>query len=267
MDNRYIGVFDSGLGGLSAVKEIMEILPNENVIYFGDTGRVPYGTRAKDTILKYVQSDINFLLNFDIKAIVVACGTASAVAVPELKDKYDIPIIDVLSPTVKKAADMTKNGKICVLGTSGTINSGKFSSSLLEIDSKFEIVSKACPMFVPLVENGYINSEITSAIANEYLQEAKSVGVDTIILGCTHFPLISNTISDIMGEGVSLINPGKAVAEYLKDYLTNNNMLANTKAKYEFYVSDRPQGFAKLGSMFLNREITESIEQVDIEKF
>ncbi len=268
MDNRSIGVFDSGLGGLTCVKEIMRLLPNENVIYFGDTGRVPYGTRSAETITKYSIGDVNFLKTFDIKAVVIACGTVSSIAMDVLKEKFDLPIIGVVEPATDAAVKATNNKKIGIIGTSGTISSGKYAKRISSLMPDASVVQTPCPLFVPLVENGYINHPATKMIAEEYLTEIKSSSVDTLIMGCTHYPLIRPLISDIMGETVSLIDPGFETAAYLKNFLSENNLAAEGRAgSCSFYVSDKVESFEKLGGMFLGREITGHVKTVDIEKY
>ena len=187
MDNRAIGIFDSGLGGLTCVREVMNIMPNEDIIYFGDTGRVPYGTRSSATIVKYVRQDINFLRKFNIKFIIIACGTASSAALPHITTEYDTDIIGVVEPASRAAAAATRNKRVGVLGTQGTINSNKYKDRIYAIDPGIEVVSKACPMFVPVVENGYADSEIATILAREYLKPLIEAEVDTIILGCTLF--------------------------------------------------------------------------------
>ncbi len=268
MDNRAIGVFDSGLGGLTCVKEIMELLPNEEVIYFGDTGRVPYGTRSPETIIKYVESDINFLKTFNIKMIVIACGTASSIALETVKRRFDIPIIGVVDPAVK-AALATGKDSIGVIGTPGTINSGKYLQKIKQLKPQTLVTSVACPLFVPLVENGYIKHKATYLIAEEYLRVLKSAKADTVILGCTHYPLLKDVISQVMGMGVKLIDPGYETAFEVKDYLTKNDMLNEMKhdKPYRFYVSDSVEGFERLGGKFLQKEITGLVERIDIEKY
>lgn len=268
-DNRPIGVFDSGLGGLTAVKELINILPCENIIYFGDTGRVPYGTRSNDTIKKYVRQDIRFLLTHGVKAIVAACGTASSVALPHLIDEFDVPLIGVLESVCQAAAQATKNGKIGVLGTSGTVQSGAYTKGICEINPKHQVFEKACPMFVPLVENGYIESEATYIIAKEYLAPLIEEQVDTIILGCTHYPLLTKVITDIVGNDVAIINAGFETARYTKDTLLKKNLLANNsnKGTCQYFVSDDAQKFVFLGGMFLEKELPEEVKQIDIESF
>lgn len=179
MDNKCIGVFDSGLGGLTAVKQIINELPKEDIIYFGDTGRVPYGSRSKETLLKYTRGDIRFLNTFDVKIIVIACGTASSAALPAIKDEFDVPIIGVIDAAVYAAVRATKNKKIGIIGTAGTIKSGEYEKQIKAYDSEMQTFAKACPMFVPLVENGYFDTEVTRIIVAEYLEEIRNQGVDT----------------------------------------------------------------------------------------
>ncbi len=268
-DNRAIGVFDSGLGGLTAVKEFMEIMPNESIIYFGDTGRVPYGTRSNETIVKYVRQDIKFLLTHQVKAIVAACGTASSVALEQLKNEFDIPLIGVLEPVCQVAVTKTKNKRIGVLGTPGTINSGSYKKGIQALLPDALVFQKACPMFVPLVENGYIESEATYIIAREYLEELIKQEVDTIILGCTHYPLLEKVITDIAGKDVSIINAGFETALFTKELLTKNQMLSEETQVgcNHYFVSDDIEKFSHLGGMFLGRPIESNVEKIDIETY
>lgn len=269
MNNKSIGVFDSGLGGLTAVKQIMNELPNENIIYFGDTGRVPYGTRSRETILKYTRGDIRFLQTFDVKVIVIACGTASSAALPMIKNEFDVPIVGVIDAAVYAAVRATKNKKIGVIGTSGTIKSGEYEKQIKEYDSDMEVYSKACPMFVPLVENGYFDSKVTKLIVEEYLEEIRNEGVDTLILGCTHYPLLEKVIQEYMGKNVVLINSGAEVAKYLKKKL-DDEMSHSTiidENQYRYYVSDDVSSFEELGGIFLEREINGQVNKIDIEKY
>lgn len=269
MDNRSIGVFDSGLGGLTAVKQIMKELPCESIIYFGDTGRVPYGTRSNETIIKYSQSDINFLLSKDVKVIVVACGTASSVALPVLKKDYDTPIIGVVDAAVNSALSATKNKKIGIIGTPGTIKSGSYEKLIKEINPEIKTFNKACPLFVPLVENGHFETEVARLVVEEYLADVKSAGVDTLILGCTHYPLLKKTISAFMGETVTLIDAGAEVAKALKLQLGESDCHSDTRdtQQYRYYVSDNIDGFENLGGLFLEKKIDGQVEKIDIEKF
>ncbi len=269
MDNRPIGVFDSGLGGLTAVKELMRQLPDESIVYFGDTGRVPYGTRSNETIVKYVKQDIRFLLNFDIKIIIIACGTASAVALQQVQSQFSIPIIGVVQPSVQRAVKATQNKKIAIIGTPGTINSNAYAKKIAEIDPEIKTFSTPCPMFVPLVENGYIDDQVATLVAEEYLKPLREEGVDTLIMGCTHYPLLRKTIAETMGEGVRLIDPGAETAKHVKQILQHTHQLSDNRqqAHYQYYVSDSVEGFSRLGSMFLEKEINDSVEKIDIEKY
>ena len=268
LDNRPIGVFDSGLGGLTCVKQIMNLLPGEDIIYFGDTGRVPYGTRSAETITKYSVGDINFLKTFDIKAVVIACGTVSSIAMDYLKEKFDLPIIGVVEPAVSAAVKATKNNKIGIIGTSGTISSGKYAQRIKSLIDSATTISTACPLFVPFVENGYFDHKATRIIAEEYLSEIKSSSADTLIMGCTHYPLLKPLIGDIMGKDTALIDPGYETALYLKEYLLENQLQSDkTCGTYSFYVSDKVDNFEKLGGMFLSREISGSVHTIDIEKY
>ncbi len=268
MDNRPIGIFDSGLGGLSCVKEIMRIMPNENVIYFGDTGRVPYGSRSQETLMKYVRQDIRFLKTFDIKMIIIACGTASSAALPWISDELDTKIMGVVEPAAKAAVAATKSKRIGVLGTPATIRYGKYIEDIKGICADAQVFQKACPMFVPLVENGYTDSEVTRIIANEYLEDMKKNNIDTLILGCTHYPLLKKVIGEIMGDGVSLIDSGAVAADDALKYLRKNNMQSEkTIGDYRYFVSDSPQDFSKLGGMFLEKSVSDTVERIDIEKY
>ncbi len=264
MNNKAIGVFDSGLGGLTSVKELMKIVPGEDIVYFGDTGRVPYGTRSEETIIKYTKQDIAFLKSFDIKLILVACGTVSSVALPVICDK-SVKIVGVVEPASKAAIKATKNKRIGVIGTSGTIKSNSYKKTIEEITPETKVFQQACPMFVPLVENGYFDHEATKIIAKEYLKPLMEAKVDTIILGCTHYPLLKRVIGEIVGEDVILIDSGKAAADYVKEILEKENILnAKKEGSCEFYSSDS-KGFKELAQVFLKREI-DKVKQVDIEK-
>lgn len=269
MDNRSIGVFDSGLGGLTAVKEIMKLLPDENIVYFGDTSRVPYGTRSEETILKYTYSDINFLLSQDVKMIVIACGTASSAALPEINEEFDVPIFGVVDAGAYEAARVTRNNKIGIIGTPATIKSGAYEKYLEKFNPQAEVYTRACPLFVPLVENGHFNTEVSRLVVKEYLEEIKAAGVDTLILGCTHYPLLMDAISEYMGEGVTLISPGEEVAKYLKKKITEDNRHSEDRdgEKYRYFVSDSVESFEELGSIFLETEINGKVSKIDIEKY
>lgn len=256
MDNRPIGVFDSGLGGLTTVREIMKEMPGEDIIYFGDTGRVPYGNKSRETILRYTKEDISFLLKNNVKLVIAACGTASSVALPYLKNEYSVDLMGVLEPTCEEAVRITRNGRIGVIGTYGTIKSEKYEQIIRSITSDVCVFSKACPLFVPLVENDYSETVAARLIAEDYLLELKTENVDTLILGCTHYPLLSGVISDIMGKEVTLINSGAMAAKKAKKCLTEKNALSDKLVGHNtFYVSDDAEGFVKTGGIFLGEHI------------
>lgn len=269
VNNKPIGVFDSGLGGLSVVKELKNILPQESIVYFGDTGRVPYGTKSKSTIIKYAIEDERFLISKDVKMVIAACGTVSSVAANTGK-KLPVPFIDVVGPTAKAAVSATKNMKIGILGTSATINSNSFDKAIKKINKNISTVSVACPLFVQLVESGWFSKddEIAISTAKRYLSPLVKEGVDTIILGCTHFPMLSGVIKDIVGDDVALINSGQCTAMAAAEFLKNNYMLSsNKKGKTVFYVSDKPESFTKTASYLLGDDIGKNVKFADVSDF
>ena len=233
-----IGIFDSGLGGLTAYRELHTLLPSEHFVYFGDTGRVPYGTRSHELLLKYARQDIRFLISKGADAILAACGTVSSVVLDEIKSEFSVPIVGVVDASAAEALAATKNGVIGVIGTGATVSSGAFEKKLKNGGAK-EVVSVACPLFVPLVENGYISKdcEVTKLVAADYLEKIKASGADTLILGCTHFPIIADIISDAL-PGVTLINSGAAAAKAIAVDIAKRG-----GSKSEFYVSDSPVNF------------------------
>lgn len=261
MDNRAIGVFDSGLGGLTAARELMRILPHEEIVYFGDTARVPYGTRSKETILRYAREDIDFLKGFDIKAVIMACGTASSVSLPQIESEYDIPIIGVVKPASVAAVSATKNGKIGIIGTSATVKSRSYEREILTLMPKAEIYTAACPLFVPLVENGRCNPEdiVLYTMVCEYLAPIKEAGVDTLIMGCTHYPIIERAIAKFMGNDIALINPGLEAAKSLKEReeIGKREELAT---EHRFFVSDDKESFLSSASRFLGGKLCGEVE-------
>ncbi|GHV45218.1 glutamate racemase [Clostridia bacterium] len=269
MDNRPIGVFDSGLGGLTVMKELIAALPGESIIYFGDTGRVPYGTRSRETILKYSAQDMNFLMKHDVKMIVIACGTASSVALDYAAVTYDVPVIGVVEATARAAAAATRNGRIGIIGTRGTVTSGSYQRILTasNFDRELTVIPRACPLFVPLVENGYADGEVARLVARDYLAPLAEAGVDTIILGCTHYPLLKGVISDIMGSETVLIDGGAPVAAAVARLLDERGLRGAGGADYRYFVSDHTGDFAKLGGMFMEREISDSVMCIDIEAY
>lgn len=269
MDNRPIGIFDSGLGGLTCVREVMDIMPNENIIYFGDTGRVPYGTRSRETIVKYTEQDIRFLKSFDIKYIIIACGTASSAALPYIAKKFDTEICGVVEPTASRAAEMTRNGKVAVLGTAGTVNSGKYQEVICGCNSDIQVIQQPCSLFVPIVENGHTHDKLARLVVEEYLPAVKEFGADTVILGCTHYPLLTDLIQEYLGDGVRLVDSGACAAKYAKKQLVEKNMCSNRgkTGETQYFVSDSAEGFEELGGRFLQRELFGQVQKIEIERY
>jgi len=267
-DRRAIGVFDSGLGGLTVVKELRRFLPSEDIVYFGDTGRVPYGTRSRETIRKYAVEDERFLLKQNVKLIIAACGTVSSVASDTAKD-LPVPYFEVVSHAAKAAVEATKNGKIGVIGTSATVNSGKHAEYIRDLMPQAQVTACNCPLFVPLVEEGWYDPDdiVVTETVKRYLKPIIDAGADTLILGCTHYPVLSEAIRRTVGENVTLINAGTATSQAVKDYLSSKGLLNEnkTQGKQNFFVSDKPAAFAKLASSLLGKEICDGcVEQVEL---
>jgi len=269
MDRRPIGVFDSGLGGLTAVAEIRKILPSENIIYFGDTSRVPYGGRSREILLKYARQDVNFLRSFDIKAILVACGTVSTTALEQLQAENELPLLGVVEPACRRAVKMTGNGRVGMIATAASVRSGTYERIIHTIDSRVQMFAKACPLFVPLVENGrcHVGDSVIETVAREYLAPLQDKGVDTLILGCTHYPLLTEVVAEIMGPDVKLINAGAEAAWELKRQLTERALLSDAAEGTDtFYASDLSGDFQTLASQFLQRRV-HSVLPVDIDRY
>lgn len=270
MDNRPIGVFDSGLGGLTAVREILHIMPNESVVYFGDTGRVPYGTRSRETILKYAAQDMAFLRSKNVKLIIAACGTVSSVA-SELGESLPVPFTGVVQPTALAASLATENGRIGVIGTTATIRSGSYRRAIHALNPKIQVYEQDCPMFVPLVENDFHDPKnpVPRLVAERYLAPLKAAGVDTLIMGCTHYPILRETIQQVMGPKVVLIDSGRETASFAMDLLRDENALCGNEhpGNCAFYVSDSTEGFSKAASLFLSRDVAADVHYIDIVGF
>ena len=270
MDNRPIGVFDSGLGGLTAVKQLEQVLPGESLVYFGDTGRVPYGSRGKDTILRYARQDMDFLLAQNVKAVLAACGTVSSVA-RSVGEALSVPYIDVIGPSARAAAAATKNGKIGVIGTAATIASDSYRSALLRINHKLEVYPQACPLFVSLVESGFVSpqDEVTRLVAERYLAPVRAAGVDTLILGCTHYPIIAPTVAGVMGRGVTLIDSGREAALALAQALKERDLLcdAGHRRQASYFVTDTPENFLNVAELFLGHSVEGRTQRIDIESY
>lgn len=267
-DNRAIGVFDSGLGGLTVVSELLRYLPEESIVYFGDTGRVPYGTRSRETIKRYASEDEAFLLKNNVKLIIAACGTVSSVA-SEDASHLPVPYFEVVSHAAYSAAKETKNGNIGVLGTAATVKSGKHEEYIKEILPDARVTACASSMFVSLVEEGWITDDdpVVLETAKRYLKPIVEANADTVILGCTHFPVLKGAIKTVVGDNVTLIDAGTATAVAVKKYLDDNCMAAEkgNKPEHKFYVSDKPHSFRNIATMLLGKKINdEDIKQVDL---
>ena len=268
MDTRPIGVFDSGLGGLTAVRELARLMPEEDLIYFGDTGRVPYGGRSRETIIQYARQDTAFLRSFNPKAIVIACGTVSAAALSVLQEENDIPMFGVVEPAAHAAAECTRNGRVGLIGTRASIRSGAYEALLAQLRPGTRVISRACPLFVPLVENGRsdLGDVVVETVAAEYLAPIKEAGVDTLILGCTHYPLLRAVIGAYMGPDVTLIDVGAQCARWTAARLDRAGLRAGAveAGRHRFFVSDSTEDFAALASVFLKEDVGDGVERIDI---
>ena len=265
MDQRAIGVFDSGLGGLTTVRELRRLLPEEHIIYFGDTGRVPYGSRGREIIRKYAVQDIRFLRRFDVKIIIAACGTVSSVITPEIVESAGVPFSGVVLPAAQAACAASTNGRIGVIGTAATLRSGAYGRAIRGIRPDAHTFGNACPLFVPLVENGFIqpDNEITIKVAQTYLQPMIENEVDTLILGCTHYPLIRPVIDRLLRSRVTLIDSGAQVARWAQTLLTREDMLGAGNGGAEYYVSDSPEMFIETAGIFLGEDVHGNVTQID----
>lgn len=268
--NHPIGVFDSGVGGLTAVKELRALLPHEDIVYFGDTSRAPYGNRSRDTILRYARQDVNFLLSQKVKMIIAACGTVSSVAA-SMGQSLPVPFTGVVTPTCRAAVKATKNKKIGVIATAATIDSGSYRKELNALHPEIQVFEQPCPLFVPLVENAFIapGDQVTNLVAQRYLSGLRGAGVDTLILGCTHYPIISAIISKAMGDQVTLIDSGRETAVYAARLLKDQQLLASgcQEGRNAFYVSDSVDGFNQIADIFLGREMNHSACRINIEEY
>ena len=271
MDQRPIGVFDSGLGGLTAVHSLWRILPEEDLIYFGDTARVPYGGRSRETILKYARQDVRFLRSFDLKAILIACGTVTTTSLDILQAENDLPMVGVVEPTCRRAVLVTKNRRVGMIATAASVRSGAYEAALRRLDPEVTVFSKACPLFVPLTEAGRVRrgDAVIETVAREYLTPLKEAGVDTLILGCTHYPLLTDVIRDMMGPEVELVSAGEESAFELKRMLKARSLRADEsrRGETEFYVSDRVEDFEATASLFLQEDLRHMARRIDIEQY
>ena len=269
--NAPIGVFDSGVGCLTVAREIMRQIPNERIVYFGDTARVPYGSKSKDNIIKFSRQIIRFLQTENVKAIVIACNTASALALDEMQQEFDLPILGVVKPGAKVAVETTANKRIGLIGTEANIRSGVYTRYIKSLDDEAKVFEKACPLFVPLVEEGWLHDDITLQVASRYLEELKEKDIDTLIMGCTHYPLIRSTIRKVMGDKVNLVNPAYETAIELKNLLERDNLankcdVDSPSSMYRFYVSDAEEKFKLFANSILPFDITMT-KQINIENY
>ena len=271
MDRRPIGVFDSGLGGLTTVRELCRLLPGEDIVYFGDTGRVPYGSRSRETIIRYARQDVAFLRTFELKLIVIACGTVSTTALDVLAGENPIPVLGVVAPAAAAAAQATRSGRIGLIGTQASIRSGAYERYIARENPEARVFAKACPLFVPLVENGRIHrgDVVIETVVAEYLAPLKEAGVDTLVLGCTHYPLLEEVIAAQMGPAVRLINAGAEGARAAAARLAADDALSGRQegGSCRYFVSDRQEDFSRLASIFLGWDVTGAVGQVDIGRY
>ncbi|MBI3321920.1 MAG: glutamate racemase [Candidatus Omnitrophica bacterium] len=252
-----IGVFDSGIGGLTVVKALIEDLPSESIVYFGDTARVPYGTKSKSTIVKFSLENVEFLLRCGVKCIVIACNTSSSWALPTLRKYFKVPIVGVIRPGALAAVRQTRNKRVGVIGTTATIKSRAYETAIQRIDPAIDVFSQSCPLFVPLVEEGWLNGSVSKQVAEKYLEPLKRQRIDTLILGCTHYPLLASTIQEVLGAGVTLVDSAKQTATEVRGVLMGADALCHHKGRprYRFFVTDEPSHFTHLGHRFLGQVI------------
>ena len=269
-DNAPIGIFDSGFGGLTVAREIVEELPNESIVYFGDTGRVPYGTRGVDVIVRYAKQDIAFLLEQNVKYVMAACGTVSSTLSEAYTRTLPVPYTGVVQSAAAAAVRATRTGLIGVIGTPATVKSGSYNAAIAALMPGARIVATACPLFVPLVENGYFGADnaVTRLVARDYLKDIRAAGVDTLILGCTHYPLIAPIIADLMGPEVALIDPGRETALAARDALASAGLLREGRAgTARYYVSDTTESFAQLSDWFLGEYAGGPVTRISVDGY
>lgn len=268
--NAPIGVFDSGVGGLTVAREIMRQMPEERIVYFGDTARVPYGNKSRETVIRYARQIIRFLKTKEVKAIVIACNTASAYALEAAEKESDIPVLGVINAGARMAVNATKNGRIGVIGTEGTISSGIYTEVMKKLKPEIEVTAKACPLFVPLVEEGLFHDSITDEVASRYLNSLKGRYIDTLVLGCTHYPLLRSTLGRLMGSDVTLINPAYETAIELKELLREHQLECDPgmgkEEKHQFYVSDLAEKFTDFAAFILPDDVKET-KKINIEEY
>ena len=253
---RSIGIFDSGIGGLTVVRALRKLLPGEDLVYLGDTGRYPYGTKSADVVRRYSFENTEFLIDKGIKLLVVACNTSTAMAIDALQARYDVPVVGVIEPGAAAAARQTRNRKIGVIATEGTIRSGEYTRALRRVRPDLEIYTRACPLFVPLAEEGWVDNEVAKLAAQSYLGSLAQSGIDTLILGCTHYPLLRNVIRETVGRGVRLIDSGVVTAAVVQRVLRERDLLRPARSgSGSYFVTDAPERFMKVGARFLGTPV------------
>lgn len=262
MNNRPIGIFDSGIGGLTVLKEIRKVLPFEDIIYLGDTARVPYGIRSPETVTRYAFECVDFLMKKDIKFLVVACNTVSATCLNEIKRKVSIPVVGVIEPGALSAVNYTKNKRVGVIGTETTIRSNAYTEAIRHFDTTIDVFGLACPLFVPLVEEGWTEGEIAFLIADKYLKEMRSKKIDTLVLGCTHYPLLKKVIKEVMGD-IFLVDSALETANVVKSIIKDMEKISVDEGMIKFYVTDSPEKFITVGERFLEDKIN-YIERINL---
>jgi glutamate racemase len=268
-DARPIGVFDSGLGGLTAVRELFRQLPGESIVYFGDTARLPYGGKSRDTVTRFALEIASFLVRQNVKCLLVACNTASSHALDALQRRLEIPVVGVIDPAVEHAVGASPHGRIGVIGTLGTVASGAYPHAIHRLAPGASVISRACPLFVPLIEEGWLTHPVLYAVAEEYLTELRNGHVESLILGCTHYPLIAPVVQEIMGPGVTLLDSGAEAARALARLLQQRGQLAAGQPAHRFFLSDEPQSFRRVAQAFLGRELPPIaiVDQTDLPWF
>lgn len=274
-DNRPIGVFDSGIGGLTVLREIWNAVPEESTVYFGDNSRTPYGTKSRSTVIRYSLQNMKFLESKDVKMIVIACNTASAYAYEELKTRSKVPVVEVVTPGADEACRATKNGRIGIIATKGTVSTGVYKKAVEDRAEErgmknIEIFQQACPLFVSLAEEGWWDNEIAKLTAEEYLKPLKEAGVDTLVMACTHYPLLSKVIGEVMGDGVTLVNTGVATAKVVRDILNKESIASeesSSKPLREFYTSDEPELFEQVAMPFLGEGLPSGTKHFSTDRY
>jgi len=255
--NKPVGIFDSGVGGLTVVRELLRHLPHESIVYFGDTARVPYGTKSRKTIIRFALEDARFLLSKDVKMIVVACNSVSSNALEALQERFDVPIVGVIETVARETCRATQNKRVGVIGTSATVESRAYEEAIHEYNQEVQVKSAACPLFVPLVEEGWFDRKITVDVVREYIKPLLDWGIDTLLLGCTHYPLLKGAIGKVAGTDVRLVDSAEATVGEVRDLLRREGLTATGQSEvtHQFFLSDLPRNFRDIGKSFLGRHI------------